>query len=155
MGNRETAQAHPLQWRFDEWNSGVRRARQAYDVLLDEQESPNRHDMDPPPVCLLRLHGIRVAADVVRSPGGRWWCVRCQQASARRRRGERTQGSAYRLTPELDKEIRDRYEAGESAQLIAPDFGVAPITILKAVRRAGGRIRTRQEADEARLRRAA
>ncbi len=51
-----------------------------------------------------------------------------------------------RLDQEDDAEIRRRYEAGESAPKLARAFNKDRQTILKAVRRAGGKARTAHEA---------
>ena len=154
MLNREI-EVDPLSYRFDEWNNANRYAREAYEVLLDEQESPNRHDMDPPTVCLRRLHGLRTMSDVIRSAGGKWWCAACRADYQRRKAGRAAPVRQRRLSAEEDAQIRERYEAGESSQVLAPAFGVSDVTILKAVRRAGGRVRSLREATEARFTRAA
>lgn len=130
---------------FDAWNADNERAREEYELLLDEQESADRQSFDPPTICRRRLHPIRVMDDVIRSPKGQWWCVRCREDGRRpARRNKRY--IAKRLTPAVDAQIRRRYEAGESSTQIAPDYRISEHTVRKAVRRAGGEIRSFQEA---------
>jgi transposase-like protein len=135
-----------LAYWFDAWNADNERARSAYEALLDSQESEARHSVDPPAICHRRLHAIRTMNDVIRSSGGKWWCAKCREDYQRRRSGLPSPSALNRLTPEKDAQIRARYEAGESALIIAADYGVSDVTVLKAVRRAGGQIRTFQQA---------
>lgn len=137
-----------LAYWFGDWNAANERARRAYEELLDKQESENRHSVDPPAICHRRLHSIRSMSDVIRSSGGKWWCARCRADYQRRRDGLPAPSIVNRLSPEQDAQIRERYEAGESALIIAPDYGVSDVTVLKAVRRAGGQVRSFREARE-------
>lgn len=54
-------------------------------------------------------------------------------------------GGKPKLTPEQRGEIRQRYEAGESTYQLASAYGVKPITIGEAIRRAGGTLRDRRQ----------
>lgn len=130
---------------FDAWNADNDRARAEYELLLDEQESAGRQSFDPPTICRRRLHPIRIMADVIRSTQGQWWCVRCREAG-QKRSARQNKRYVAKLTPELDARIRRRYEAGESSTQIAPDYRTTDRTVLKAVRRAGGEIRSFREA---------
>ena len=49
---------------------------------------------------------------------------------------------------EFCQEIRERYEAGESAYRLAREYGCAPCTVTYRLRKAGARIRGRTEARE-------
>lgn len=50
------------------------------------------------------------------------------------------------LTPEQDREVAERYAAGESAKDLAIEFGTTGPSIAKAARRAGGQIRSVKQA---------
>ena len=54
------------------------------------------------------------------------------------------------LTVEQEAELRKRHEAGESVNSLKQEFGTSSKTVENAIRRAGGRVRTRKEASNLR-----
>lgn len=57
--------------------------------------------------------------------------------------------------PELCREVRARYDAGESSGTLAQEYGCTPSTICYRIRKAGGSIRSHAEAQALRRERAA
>lgn len=51
------------------------------------------------------------------------------------------------LDPVKDMQIRQEYESGQTSHQLATKHGLSGVTIIKAIRRAGGRIRTAREAN--------
>ena len=128
---------------FDEWNGKNLAARAAYEETLDRRESGNRQDMEPPPRCR-NNHPIRLMSDMIRSAGGRWFCVRCRQYEHLRhlrRIGALPPAKIRKLTAAQEAEVRAGYEQGESTSGLAARFGVSTTTVLTIVRRQGGRVR--------------
>lgn len=62
-----------------------------------------------------------------------------------RGRGRNDNGPMPAFKPEQDREIRAKYEAPGSVNKLAQEYGVAPLTIRRAIVRAGGRMRSTSE----------
>ena len=128
---------------FDEWNGKNQIARSAYEETLNQQESEGRQDMEPPPRCR-NNHPIRVMSDMIRSQGGRWFCVKCreyQHLSHLRRIGALPPAKVRKLEAEQEKDLKTRYEQGEQTGKLAAAYGISTTTVLTIVRRQGGQVR--------------
>lgn len=133
-----------LQLWFDAWNADNERARAAYDQLREEETRPRR--------CRSGLHWL-LAGNV----GANGACLACRNIKARAARGRprRFRNKRLRLTPDLLAEICNRYQAGESIEMVRQAVGCGPGLVLQALDRNDVPTRSLSEAAAVRWRRTA